>query len=78
MTLINDVTGKLCLNYSFNYLHLGLHYSYIISVIALSCLGPANRTMMIIYSMSGSGETAKQHQSATSHRERVTQGLVRA
>lgn len=39
MTLINDVTSKLCLNYNFNYLHLGLNYSYIIPVIALSCPG---------------------------------------
>lgn len=58
MTLKNDVTGMLSLNYNFNYLHLGLHYSYIIPVIVLSCPGPAKRTMMIIYSISGSGRTA--------------------
>lgn len=58
MTLINDVTGKLFLNYNFNYLHLGLHYSCIIPAIELSCPGPANRTMMIIYSNSGLGRAA--------------------
>lgn len=62
MTLINDVTSKLHLNYSFNYLHLGLHYSYITPVIVLSCPRLANRTMMIIYSMSESGRTVCWHQ----------------
>lgn len=55
MALINVVTGKLCLNYNFNYLHLGLHYSYIIPVIALSGPRPANRTVAINDSNGGSG-----------------------
>lgn len=68
MTLINYVTGKLYLNYNFDYLHLSLRYSYIKPVIALSCPGPANRTTMIIYSNSGSDGTASQRHSTTSER----------
>lgn len=69
MTLINDVTCKLCLNYNFNYLHLGLNYSYITPVIALSCPGFGNRTMMIIYSTSESGSTICWNELSTSDSE---------